>query len=118
MLIVDDEPDIHQLTELLLKKEEFFGVKLKFHHANSAAQAMEMLKASFPFELGVAVALIDVVMETDHAGLDLVRFIRDERKRQTTSLLLRTGQPGIAPPRKIVDEYAISGYLTKMEATA
>lgn len=118
LLIVDDEPDVHQVTELVLKKEEFFGVKLKFHHANSTAEAKALFAANPGLELSCAVALIDVVMETDHAGLDLCRWIREARNRQSTALILRTGQPGIAPPRKIIDDYNITGYLTKMEATA
>jgi CheY-like chemotaxis protein len=118
VLIIDDEPDIHELTDLLLKKEQFYGLKLKLHHANSAQQAMELIKANPAFDITLGVALVDVVMETDHAGLDFCKFVREERRRETMSLILRTGQPGMAPPRAIVDKYDITSYLTKMEATA
>jgi CheY-like chemotaxis protein len=117
ILIVDDEPDVHQVTELMLKKEQFFGVKPKFHHANSAAEAIEMTKAPSELDVVLAVALVDVVMETDHAGLDFCKHVREVRNRQSTALILRTGQPGVAPPRRIIDDYNITGYLTKMEAT-
>lgn len=118
VLIVDDEPDIHEVTTLNLKKEEFFGVKLKLHHAYSAKEATEMLRADPSLMRSLAVALVDVVMETDHAGLDFCRFVRDEGKRQSMQLVLRTGQPGQAPPRKIIDELGLTNYLTKLEATS
>jgi len=116
ILIVDDEPDIHEVTKLTLKKEEFWGAKLKLHHASSAAEATEMLRNDPGLVRTLAVALVDVVMETDQAGLDFCRFVRDELRRQSVQLILRTGQPGQAPPRKIIDELNISGYLTKLEA--
>ena len=40
---------------------------LRFYDAYSAAEAKELLKQNIPF----SVALVDVVMETNHAGLDL-----------------------------------------------
>jgi hypothetical protein len=36
---------------------------------------------------------------------------------RVTQIYLRTGQPGVAPERKVMDEYDISGYFTKVEAT-
>ena len=108
LLIVDDEPDIHEVTTLTLKKEEFYGARLKLHHANSAKEAIELLQSDPALMRSLAVALVDVVMETDHAGLDFCRFVRNELKRQSVQLILRTGQPGQAPPRKIIDELSLS----------
>ena len=39
-----------------------------------------------------AVLLLDVVMETDHAGLEVVRHIRQELKNPFVRIFLRTGQ--------------------------
>ena len=36
-------------------------------------------------------------METDDAGLRLVKRIREELKNQLVRIVLRTGQPGQAP---------------------
>ncbi|MBJ7019594.1 phosphodiesterase, partial [Vibrio cholerae] len=44
----------------------------------------------------IALALVDVVMETEHAGLDLVRYIREELQNRQVRLVLRTGQAGQA----------------------
>ena len=51
---------------------------LKLHHANSAKEARELLQANPMLRYELAVALIDVVMETDHAGLDLCKYLREE----------------------------------------
>lgn len=114
ILIVDDEPDIHQVTQMSLKDFEFGGRGLEFLNAYSARQAKEILRGDDE----IAVALIDVVMETEHAGLDLVRYIREELDDEFIRLILRTGQPGQAPERKVIREYDINDYKEKTELTS
>ena len=58
ILIVDDEPDIHAVTQMSLKNFEFGGRGLEFLNAYSAQQAKEILLE----EDDIAVALVDVVM--------------------------------------------------------
>jgi hypothetical protein len=60
--------------------------------------------------------VIDVVMETDDAGLQLCDFVRATIPR-TTRIVLRTGQPGAAPPEKVMNDYDIDYYLAKTEVT-
>jgi len=114
LLIVDDEPEVHSVTRLALKGFDFLDKKLKIHSANSAGEAKEMLLGEIPF----AVALIDVVMETEHAGLNLVRWIRDDQKNFNIRLVLRTGQPGQAPEREVITNYDINDYKEKTELTS
>ncbi|OQW94314.1 MAG: hypothetical protein BWK79_06510 [Beggiatoa sp. IS2] len=114
ILIVDDEPDIHALTRLNLRGFEFANKRLQFLQAMSAREARELLRS----ETDIAVALVDVVMETDDAGLKLVEFIRNELENYTIRLIIRTGQPGIAPERMVVDRYDIDDYKDKTELTA
>ena len=66
----------------------------------------------------IAIALIDVVMETETAGLDLIKFIREELKNNIINIILRTGQPGQAPEREIITNYEINDYKAKSELTA
>ena len=66
----------------------------------------------------VAVVLLDVIMETDTAGLDLVEFIREDLKNETVRIILRTGQPGQAPERRVIVDYDINDYKAKTELTA
>ena len=117
VLIVDDEPDVFTVSRMALKNVEVYGVPLKLHQCSSRAQAVELLTQKSDFAPPLAVAIIDVVMETDTAGLDLCRFIREERHNPFTQIYIRTGQPGTAPEREVVDRYEINGYFTKAEAT-
>ncbi len=95
---------------------EVYGIPLRIHTAKSKAEAIEFLKNSPPY-LSIAVTFIDVVMETDQAGLELCQYIREARGDKITQLFIRTGQPGIAPERAVIDRYDINGYFTKAEAT-
>ncbi len=114
VLIVDDDVEVHAVTLLALKSVDILGKKLKFYTAESAEQAKALLQQDIPFGL----ALIDVVMETETAGLDLVRWIRNVNKNEYIRLVLRTGQPGQAPEREVITNYDINDYKEKTELTA
>ena len=114
ILIVDDEPDVHSMTSLILSDLRYHNRPLKLLNAHSAAEAKQLLE-HFPH---IAVALVDVVMEEDHAGLHLVRDIRHELHNSEIRLILRTGQPGQAPQRQVVLDYDINDYRSKAELTA
>jgi CheY-like chemotaxis protein len=118
ILLVDDEPDVLSVSKLAMKGFEVYGLPLKIHTATSKAEAIDLLKRLTG--LGgtpIVVAIIDVVMETDQAGLELCKYIRETMHNKTTQLYIRTGQPGIAPERNVIDDYDINGYFTKVEAT-
>lgn len=114
ILIVDDEPGIHDVTRLALKDFEFAGRGLKFLNAHSGSEARKFLQE----EPDIAVALVDVVMEHEHAGLELIQHIRETLNNDLIRLVLRTGQPGQAPERKVIREYDINDYKEKTELTA
>lgn len=114
VLVVDDEPDIRSLTRLNLKNFRFANRELEILEAASAAEA----KALLVEHSDIAVALIDVVMETDDAGLKLVEYIRNELGNALLRIVIRTGQPGIAPERYVIEHYDIDDYKDKTELTA
>ena len=113
LLIIDDDPEVHAATRLALLDSTFQNRPLAFVSAYSAAQARELL----PTLYNVAIVLLDVVMETDDAGLTLVRFIREELNWQATRIILRTGQPGSAPEQDVILQYDINDYKAKTELT-
>ncbi|MDP1733121.1 MAG: DUF3369 domain-containing protein [Sulfuritalea sp.] len=113
VLVVDDEPDVRQLTTLNLRGFEFAGRPLQLIEAGSAEEARRVLHE----QPGIALALIDVVMETDDAGLKLVEFIRGELRNVMIRLVIRTGQPGVAPERYVIDNFDIDDYKDKTELT-
>lgn len=114
ILIVDDEEQVHKVTSLVLGGCRFDHADIEMTHAHSMAQARSILQSQPPF----ALALIDVVMETDDAGLRLVQFIRDELKDKDIRLVLRTGQPGQAPEETVIERYDINDYKNKTELTS
>jgi CheY-like chemotaxis protein len=117
ILLVDDEPDVLAVSALAMRSIRIYGVPLKLHTCRSKAEALELINRKADLLPALAVAVIDVVMETDTAGLELCRFIREERNNPLTQLFIRTGQPGTAPERDVIDRYDINGYFTKVEAT-
>ena len=121
VLLVDDEPDVLSVSRLAMQGFEVFGLPITLYTAESKAKAIELLESDFAVEAQVGaklnVAFIDVVMETDTAGLELCDYIRNTLRNKFIQIYIRTGQPGVAPEREVIDRYDINGYFTKMEAT-
>ena len=114
VLVVDDEQDVIDVTAMVLEDIEFEGRPVRLLSANSGDAARHV----FATEPEIAVAFIDVVMENDHAGLDLVEHVRKELGNLHTRLILRTGNPGAAPPLDVVRHLEIDDYKEKAELTA
>ena len=113
LLVVDDDPEVHSVTRFVLHDLRIFDRPLRLLHAHSAQEARERLRQ----HPDIAVALVDVVMETDQAGLDLVEYIRDQLGLMECRIILRTGQPGYAPELTVIHQYDINDYRTKAELT-
>jgi signal transduction histidine kinase/ActR/RegA family two-component response regulator len=114
ILIVDDEKDIHEVTSLALKRRTWRRRPFELTSCYSGREARELLAKGPPNRFQVA--LIDVVMESETAGLDLCRHLRAEFP-SSLRIILRTGQPGAAPEEKVINEYDIDSYMAKPEAT-
>lgn len=114
ILLVDDEDDIIEVSKLVMEDLQYEGRSLSILTAKSNREAREI----FVREKDIAVAYIDVVMETEHAGLELVKFIRQELGNHLTRLILRTGNPGAAPQNEIVRHLEIDDYKEKSDLTS
>jgi len=113
VLVVDDDPDVHRATSLALAHQQILGRPLQLLHAHSAHEALQVLQS----RSDVAVLLLDVVMESVHAGLDLVHQVREELGLDEMRIVLRTGQAGYAPELDTLRNYDINDYKTKSELT-
>ncbi len=113
VMIVDDDTDVHSATTFALSNLEMQHRPLEFVHAYSAAEARELLTQ----EEDIAVILLDVVMEQEDSGLQLVRHIREVLKLTEVRIILRTGQPGYAPEIDAIRDFDINDYKTKSELT-
>jgi len=113
IIIVDDEPDVHHVTKLVLKDFSFLGKKLEFVSAYSGDDAKRLI-AEHP---DTAIMLLDVIMETESIGLEVVRYVRETLGNQGLRIILRTGQPGQVPPKSVILDYDINDYKTKADLT-
>ena len=113
ILITDDEQDVHTATTFALRNTRILGRQIEFLHANSARETIDILKKYND----IAVIMLDVVMETPNAGLDLVAVIREELKVTDSRIILRTGQPNQAPEIEVIRDYDINDYKLKSELT-
>jgi response regulator RpfG family c-di-GMP phosphodiesterase len=114
LLIVDDDPEVHKITKLVLQDFIFEGKPLEFISAYSGEEA----KRVFTSDTDIAVILLDVVMEDDDSGLMFVKYVRNELKNYSVRIILRTGQPGQAPELRVIIDYDINDYKEKTELTA
>ncbi|MEH6576938.1 MAG: response regulator [Amphritea sp.] len=114
VLVVDDEEGIHGITRMIFRGYEFEQRPIELISAMSGAQARELL-LEHP---DIALALLDVVMETDNEGLQLVEYIRNELNNRDIRVILRTGHPGYAPESQVIVNYDINDYLSKAELSA
>src|SRR5215208_3631967 len=112
--IIDDDQSVHDGTRLALSDYVLHGQRLELLSAYSAAEGRELLEA----HPDIAVVLLDVIMETDDAGLGLIDYVRTTLNRESLRIILRTGQPGQAPERRVIVDYDINDYKAKNELTA
>ncbi|MBF0134981.1 MAG: DUF3369 domain-containing protein [Magnetococcales bacterium] len=108
-MIIDDDVDVHPVTRLVFKNYRFEGRGLEFVLGYSGADAIHLMQ----MHPDTAVLFLDVVMETEDAGLRAVRYIREKLENPFVRIVLRTGQPGHAPETEVIAEYDINDYRDK-----
>ncbi|WP_028862100.1 GGDEF/EAL domain-containing response regulator [Psychromonas aquimarina] len=111
--IIDDEVGVHDVTRLAMSGAKVQGMKLNFISAYSGEEGFKLLQDN----PDCAAVLLDVVMESSDAGLQLADRIRTELKYENLQIILRTGQPGYSPEEEIINRYEINDYKTKSELT-
>lgn len=114
IMIVDDNEDVHSVTRMVLSDFTFEGRRVNCMSYYSGAEA----RAGIVEHPDTAVVLLDVVMETGQAGLEVAEFIRKEARNPYVRIILRTGQPGEAPEQEVVTDLDINDYRNKTELTA
>ena len=114
IIIADDEKEVHSITRMVLRDFTFDGLGVDFLSSYTGEETRALIRDN----PDTAVILLDVVMENDDAGLDVVRYIRNDLKNNIIQIILRTGQAGQAPEQDVVERYEINDYKTKYEFTA
>lgn len=114
VMIIDDEDIVHQVSLMVLDDYKFKGRSLETIHGYSGGACRKLMEK----HPDTAVLLLDVVMETDSAGLDSVQYIRDVLDNHTVKIVIRTGQPGLVSEDAVKENYKIYDYLEKSDLTA
>ena len=114
VLLVDDDPAVHMVSRLVFSPMRVDDRPLELLVTNSGEEGRKVLES----RNDIAVAILDVVMETEEAGLNLARWIRTQSALNLTRIVLRTGQPGNAPEEEVLRLYDINDYWPKAELTA
>ena len=112
--VIDDDAAVHEGTRFALSDYVLNGQTLEILSAYSGTEGQKLMREN----PDIAAVLLDVIMETDAAGLQLVEYIRNDLKNETVRIILRTGQPGQAPERRVIVDYDINDYKAKTELTA
>ncbi len=113
LIIADDEEEIHSVTKMVLQNYNFEGAGLEFISAYTGEETRKLMKEN----PDTAIILLDVVMEKENSGLETVKWIREELENKFVRIILRTGQPGQAPEKKVIKDYDINDYKEKTELT-
>ncbi len=113
ILIADDEQDVLDLTEMVLASFTFMNKPLEFLWATSGEDAKKIIEE----HPDIAVAMLDVVMEGEDAGLQVIEYLRDEADNHHARIIIRTGQAGLVPEEEVMGKYDINGYQEKTEYT-
>ncbi len=114
LLVVDDEEILHSLTRMVFKDFRFQQQSMTILSAYSGQQARQLIQ-EYP---NIQVILLDVIMETDDAGLAFVEYVRNELKNRFVRIILRTGQAGSFPEQQVMLNYDINDYREKSDLTA
>lgn len=114
IVISDDEEEVHAVTKLVLGGVVFDNRPINFISAYTGEETIKIMQERDD----IAVLIVDVVMEEDDSGLNVVDFIRNKIKNKMVRIILRTGQPGQAPEKEVISKYDINDYKEKTELTA
>lgn len=111
ILAVDDDQGFQQVLAHALHDLHILGRPIELHQAYSLSEAARRLAHDHDF----AVILADVVMETEDAGLRLVKGVREMLGLYEPRIVLLTGQPGFAPVDEVMETYDLSDYCLKSD---
>ena len=113
VLIVDNRPSVHKSTKILLDQLSFAGKRFTGIESCSLKESQEILRS----ETDIAIVLMDVEIDGEDIGLDLISFIKKELQNEKIRIVLRTGYPDLLPEENITKIYHIDGCLPEEQVS-
>lgn len=114
VLIVDDDPNGHVMPQRALNELTFRRRKVEVIDAFSTGEALKKLEEN----ADIAVAVVDIILQTEDEGLRLVRTIREEMGNRLIRIILRSGEERKFPESRLIIDYDINGYTGRSEDSA
>jgi DNA-binding NtrC family response regulator len=109
VMVVDDEKSIHDITTTVLRGFEYDRKGINLINAYSGRQMIAFRKE----HPETALIILDIVIETQGSGLHFVQHVRNELKNDVIQIVIRTGQPDLAPKDDVISKYHINSYYSK-----
>ncbi len=113
IMIVDDSDAFRETLERRFARNRFDPqTPYRTITAASAAEAIEKISA---WDGPIDAFLVDIRMESDHAGITLIEYIRRKERFRSSPIVVITGQPGEYSEQRIEREHLIHGYIDKSD---
>ncbi len=113
IMIVDDSDAFRETLERRFARNRFDAqTPYRTLSAASAAEAIEKISA---WDGAIDAFLVDIRMESDHAGITLIEYIRRKERFRSSPIVVITGQPGEYSAQRIEREHLIHGYIDKSD---
>jgi len=106
VMIVVEQPSACDAVQAELAGMGFAGRGLEILCANAATDAEQLIQE----HPDTAVVLVDVELETDLAGLEFVRFVRDVADDHNVRIIVRENRSGVPIDRRLITDYDISDH--------
>jgi len=105
VLIADDEKDVHTITHMVCSDFKFEDNNVSFIDSYSAKETIEMIRDN-----KVSALILDMIMENDYSGIDVINEIRDNMLNIDTRIILRSGN---IVNHSFMERYNINGCIEK-----
>ena len=115
ILIVDDDIDIHAVTEFALKGVRINERNINFLHAYTGSEAIDLFRKG---KEKIDLIFLDMVMETQDAGLKVATWLHNQvHLIEKPIVILRTGQPGKLSIKTVLATGMFDGMIEKSNVT-
>ncbi|WMM24210.1 DUF3369 domain-containing protein [Tissierella sp. MB52-C2] len=111
ILIIDNDNFIHQIIKEMNKDLTFEGKSINFHSAYNTKEAIKILEKN----KDIVLVLLEMFIEKEDSGLDLVKYIREDIEDEDIRILLMTEKNINGLEDNIILNYDINGYERKSE---
>jgi serine phosphatase RsbU (regulator of sigma subunit) len=111
VLVADRDKEIHSKVRDELNAIRFQGRGVEIFDAYDKEGALELLRD----RPDIAVAFVDMFMDEDHKGLELVRTIRQRMENSLLRIILRIGESREVSETNVIVDYDINDFMDKSD---